>query len=99
MIDRVFKLWVSDVFDVCFFSSRRRHTRFDCDWSSDVCSSDLPITGELGMSATPQSSSFSASWYSPVSMAASPAYRYHCTRKGCAWTAEPDRALDRKSVV
>src|SRR5256886_5013629 len=25
-----------------FFSSRRRHTRFDCDWSSDVCSSDLP---------------------------------------------------------
>src|SRR5260370_1905701 len=28
---------------VCFFffSSRRRHTRFKCDWSSDVCSSDL----------------------------------------------------------
>src|SRR2546430_5654132 len=26
---------------VFFFSSRRRHTRFDCDWSSDVCSSDL----------------------------------------------------------
>src|SRR2546430_14830231 len=24
-----------------FFSSRRRHTRFDCDWSSGVCSSDL----------------------------------------------------------
>src|SRR2546427_10900783 len=26
-----------------FFSSRRRHTRFDCDWSSDVCSSDLML--------------------------------------------------------
>src|SRR5260370_23465106 len=26
-----------------FFSSRRRHTRFKCDWSSDVCSSDLAI--------------------------------------------------------
>src|SRR6266478_3252197 len=26
-----------------FFSSRRRHTRFDCDWSSDVCSSDLDL--------------------------------------------------------
>src|SRR2546427_9712424 len=26
-----------------FFSSRRRHTRFDCDWSSDVCSSDLHV--------------------------------------------------------
>src|SRR5205085_3521402 len=24
-----------------FFASRRRHTSFDCDWSSDVCSSDL----------------------------------------------------------
>src|SRR5689334_23395625 len=24
-----------------FFSSRRRHTRWNCDWSSDVCSSDL----------------------------------------------------------
>src|SRR5260370_10554039 len=27
-----------------FFSSRRRHTRFKCDWSSDVCSSDLNST-------------------------------------------------------
>src|SRR5690606_41014547 len=30
---------------VFFFSSRRRHTRFSRDWSSDVCSSDL--TGTL----------------------------------------------------
>src|SRR5690606_40246947 len=28
-----------------FFSSRRRHTRFSRDWSSDVCSSDLNIKG------------------------------------------------------
>src|SRR5256886_13583170 len=28
---------------IFFFSSRRRHTRFDCDWSSDVCSSDLTL--------------------------------------------------------
>src|SRR5256886_8682971 len=33
-----------------FFSSRRRHTRFDCDWSSDVCSSDL-VQLDLGASA------------------------------------------------
>src|SRR5690242_21865151 len=26
-----------------FFSSRRRHTRLTCDWSSDVCSSDLQV--------------------------------------------------------
>src|SRR2546430_7416211 len=31
---------------IFFFSSRRRHTRFDCDWSSDVCSSDL---GDLAL--------------------------------------------------
>src|SRR5260370_12994435 len=30
-----------------FFSSRRRHTRFKCDWSSDVCSSDLKNRDEL----------------------------------------------------
>src|SRR5256886_13064815 len=30
-----------DILNLFFFSSRRRHTRFDCDWSSDVCSSDL----------------------------------------------------------
>src|ERR671916_362559 len=29
------------VLDFFFFSSRRRHTRSLCDWSSDVCSSDL----------------------------------------------------------
>src|SRR2546430_6703893 len=33
-----------------FFSSRRRHTRFDCDWSSDVCSSDLRLFPKLAPS-------------------------------------------------
>src|SRR2546430_5856478 len=33
--------WKLDIGVCFFFSSRRRHTRFDCDWSSDVCSSDL----------------------------------------------------------
>src|SRR2546430_9961251 len=39
-------LWggeVGELLTVFFFSSRRRHTRFDCDWSSDVCSSDLRL--------------------------------------------------------
>src|SRR2546430_7137771 len=35
-----------------FFSSRRRHTRFDCDWSSDVCSSDLFEIARLSPSQT-----------------------------------------------
>src|SRR6267143_3942989 len=33
--------------DIFFFSSRRRHTRWNCDWSSDVCSSDLPLARVL----------------------------------------------------
>src|SRR5207253_7327201 len=32
--------------EIYFFSSRRRHTRWPRDWSSDVCSSDLVV--ELG---------------------------------------------------
>src|SRR5256886_2140957 len=39
---------LNDLVDVFFFSSRRRHTRFDCDWSSDVCSSDLQIAPAPG---------------------------------------------------
>src|SRR5688572_33197322 len=37
-----------------FFSSRRRHTRFDCDWSSDVCSSDLPFPADVIAGRDPQ---------------------------------------------
>src|SRR2546429_5960509 len=36
-------LLVDVVFSYFFFSSRRRHTRCSRDWSSDVCSSDLPL--------------------------------------------------------
>src|SRR5690606_40668595 len=32
-------------------SSRRRHTRFSRDWSSDVCSSDLPTTAVVLITA------------------------------------------------
>src|SRR6516165_10804239 len=38
-------------FGFFFFSSRRRHTRFDCDWSSDVCSSDLVRRSRLDRGA------------------------------------------------
>src|SRR6266511_583873 len=36
-----------------FFSSRRRHTRFSRDWSSDVCSSDLGLAAGAGRHAVP----------------------------------------------
>src|SRR5216683_6762886 len=38
---------------VFFFSSRRRHTRSDRDWSSDVCSSDLRDPTLLGQDLVP----------------------------------------------
>src|SRR2546427_8141072 len=52
---------------IFFFSSRRRHTRFDCDWSSDVCSSDLTDNwGEMimvaGHPAPKMSEEAGASW-------------------------------------
>src|SRR2546430_5409582 len=43
----VLNLMFAVIFCFFFFSSRRRHTRFDCDWSSDVCSSDLIAPKEL----------------------------------------------------
>src|SRR2546427_1828777 len=43
----MYVLSTSTVFYFFFFSSRRRHTRFDCDWSSDVCSSDLQAFAAL----------------------------------------------------
>src|SRR5256886_15636524 len=45
-----------------FFSSRRRHTRFDCDWSSDVCSSDL--WSEMLARAKPEPLPASSPWLS-----------------------------------
>src|SRR2546430_13277316 len=41
MLYAVYAAINADFIVLFFFSSRRRHTRFDCDWSSDVCSSDL----------------------------------------------------------
>src|SRR5256885_7904908 len=41
------RLQVSQQPDCFFFSSRRRHTRLQGDWSSDVCSSDLQGTETL----------------------------------------------------
>src|SRR5688572_32552872 len=38
-------LWTCVMMILFFFSSRRRHTRFDCDWSSDV---SLPISAAYG---------------------------------------------------
>src|SRR5476649_913751 len=53
---------------IFFFSSRRRHTRSLCDWSSDVCSSDLRMgfIGSLPPSQHPDLLALPATRYPAV---------------------------------
>src|SRR5690606_40204034 len=53
--------WLSTEGGLLFFSSRRRHTRFSRDWSSDVCSSDLNIIPILIFSVVQCASGMSGS--------------------------------------
>src|SRR5690606_40431974 len=46
------------VWTIFFFSSRRRHTLFSRDWSSDVCSSDLEINAYLETKVQPVEAMF-----------------------------------------
>src|SRR5690242_21048488 len=59
-----------------FFSSRRRHTRLTCDWSSDVCSSDLSASPRLpnscGRRSTSRSSAMSTTFHSIATEAGEP---------------------------
>src|SRR6266480_3909851 len=48
-----------------FFSSRRRHTRLTCDWSSDVCSSDLGPTAGASTPANSPAPQYRSSATSP----------------------------------
>src|SRR5690348_18474717 len=54
-----------------FFSSRRRHTRWTGDWSSDVCSSDLPEAActsvQFHLQVSPQD--YAANWNAAQCMA------------------------------
>src|SRR3989338_10976209 len=53
-------------FVIIFFSSRRRHTRWNCDWSSDVCSSDLSQGQIMKNLSNPSVSSVTAVPISPM---------------------------------
>src|SRR5690606_39489790 len=86
-----------------FFSSRRRHTRFSRDWSSDVCSSDLL----MGMGMAWNNSLAVAEGFLPGSsmeFLRTPKFRGNLPPIG--YTLPTDRSLlaeialaDRKSVV
>src|SRR5215217_6833959 len=46
-VDLFFSMALVIILASFFFSSRRRHTSYWRDWSSDVCSSDLPVLAPL----------------------------------------------------
>src|SRR3989338_3753723 len=58
----------------CFFSSRRRHTRWNCDWSSDVCSSDLildvPVSSQEFLPPTEDAAELIDPWRSEAALIA-----------------------------
>src|SRR2546430_10639030 len=85
-----------------FFSSRRRHTIFDCDWSSDVCSSDLlPIRGTCAgatrtVDVSEESSGYRRAGSSPLTL---PASGSGAGGQLLASLVLEHQRIDRKSVV
>src|SRR5690606_40927471 len=74
-------------FSTCFFfSSRRRHTRFSRDWSSDVCSSDLATT-------PPGSCERQGQTVIPGLATSTPNHRSY--EEGNGWSARHDRLVHR----
>src|SRR5688572_33325630 len=82
-----------------FFSSRRRHTRFDCDWSSDVCSSDLSLpTSQRCIQSAPPAPllSLAAPTTGRRSPPASLAPRRSASVPAVATLQRPDRSEERR---
>src|SRR2546426_9209193 len=76
---------------VFFFSSRRRHTRLQGDWSSDVCSSDLRfsacqrLSGSYHVGARPDDTTHHRSRQRDLEgVSRGP---HHCLREGRIWVA------------
>src|SRR5690606_39874334 len=91
-----------------FFSSRRRHTRFSRDWSSDVCSSDLGTlpstraTARRHTSPTKQLSTSTGRWCpccskEPVGTTATPPPRSEERRVGKECRSRGSAYHERKS--
>src|SRR5690348_18086824 len=74
-----------------FFSSRRRHTRWTGDWSSDVCSSDLHLASSVSNRASSLSNFWSIDFRRSRRLTSTPA------RRELSWVISPS-ILDRKST-
>src|SRR5207302_7355029 len=88
------------VFVYFFFSSRRRHTRFSRDWSSDVCSSDLvagyPCRSEIGGNRSCRGRRAQGSGRAAWARASAAPPRRGTADRGSA--RSPSAAPDRKST-
>src|SRR5690242_21493871 len=92
----IFYYFLYCIFFFFFFSSRRRHTRLTCDWSSDVCSSDLIVV----LPRTPLFDAFVSNVDGPGRVAAGDTIRLTVSY-GVAGMRDARSGMreDRKSVV
>src|SRR5256885_11273676 len=81
-----------------FFSSRRRHTRLQGDWSSDVCSSDLDGAEQSGFTQLPRKRARLFHLWGLLQVEVRVAAVIRDEEFSLRVGAEP-RHLDRKSVV
>src|SRR6266478_2859068 len=81
-----------------FFSSRRRHTRFDCDWSSDVCSSDLQYCRSPSKTLRTSERLRSAMGVSELTTTATSAPREVCAADG-EWRVTTAQRIVQKNIT
>src|SRR5690242_14323388 len=87
---------------IFFFSSRRRHTRLTCDWSSDVCSSDLEsLRKYLTTKPTDNDPPHAATWYWLGQVQEKQGHKADAKAiyTNALKLAPGDKDIDRKSVV
>src|SRR2546430_9460699 len=90
-----------------FVSSRRRHSEFDCDWSSDVCSSDLDTENSPEVRDIARARGYRSLLLSPLMSKGKPIGVISVTRAKPGTFADHDVQLlktfadqaDRKTVV
>src|SRR5690606_39357785 len=87
------------LFCVFFFSSRRRHTRFSRDWSSDVCSSDLDGNGTPDVSFVSKTPANPKSGVSYVVIDGIASKLSQGTKGHIIWRDDEDRQFDDKKYL